>query len=197
MPVFVTPPYLEQQLMSSGGGDDVKRNLMHVHPLPSQIFRKRKTSTKLPSFQTIKSKNRKKIIHSNAVFYFFVCQLRRLCCVMWSSICVRISAPIFRCIYASLAPTQPIQLSWEIHSQWWWVPWGWKKLRELNFHLEDVSLGAKNNLLGEETCQGRTFQNLSLLDVEQAWTSVCLPPRSRLLRSVFKLMKLGHLEFVC
>ena len=37
----------------------------------------------------------------------------------------------------------------------------------------------------------------TLLDVEQAWTSVCLPPRSRLLRSVFKLMKLGHLEFVC
>ena len=31
MPVFISPPYLEQQLMSSGEGEDVTRNLMHVY----------------------------------------------------------------------------------------------------------------------------------------------------------------------
>ena len=31
MPVFISPPYLEHQLMSSGEGEDVTRNLMHVY----------------------------------------------------------------------------------------------------------------------------------------------------------------------
>ena len=44
-------------------------------------------------------------------------------------------------------------LDCESHSQEWRHPWGWKNLRELNFHWEDGSLGAKNAQIGEETCQ--------------------------------------------
>ena len=49
---------------------------------------------------------------------------------------------------------QNLKLGCEIHSQEWWVPWGWKKSRRIKLSWKTVHKRHKNGQIGTAICPG-------------------------------------------